>query len=411
VAATSRIPGLILDEHEIDVPLRHSDPGGPAIKVFAREVSAPGGEDRPILLFLQGGPGTEAPRPTARPWSPAFLERALEDYRVLMLDQRGTGRSTPIGTLNGMTPEDQARYLECFRADSIVADAEMLRKQMGIEQWSVLGQSFGGFCVQHYLSVAPEGLREAFFTGGLAPVNRHPDDVYRATYARVRERCRRYYERFPADREKVVRLQERIANEEMILPNGDRLTQRMFRQLGKMLGTSDGADHLHYILELPAGSPAFLHDLQRGLPGFERNPLYAIIHEASYADGGITDWSAARTEPDEFRSNLELFTGEHVFPWMFEDYAQLRPLAAAANIVAGHEWPRLYTAERLSACEVPAAAIVYAEDMYVERVFSEETATLIPTMRMWLTNEYDHNGLRADGRRILDRLISLVREG
>jgi len=44
-----------------------------------------------------------------------------------------------------------------------------------------------------------------------------------------------------------------------------------------------------------------------------------------------------------------------------------------------------------------------------KRAFSEETASLIPSMRVWLTNEYEHNGLRADGGRILDRLISLAR--
>ncbi len=64
---------------------------------------------------------------------------------------------------------------------------------------------------------------------------------------------------------------------------------------------------------------------------------------------------------------------------------------------------------RLSSCEVPAAAAIYADDMYVERSFSEETAQLIPTMRTWLTNEFEHNGLRVDGGRILDRLINLAR--
>jgi hypothetical protein len=58
---------------------------------------------------------------------------------------------------------------------------------------------------------------------------------------------------------------------------------------------------------------------------------------------------------------------------------------------------------------VPCAAAIYAEDAYVERSFSEETARLIPTMRTWLTNEYEHNALRVDGRRVLDRLIALAR--
>ncbi len=406
---TAYLPGLVLTELEFAVPLRYSDPDDERITVFAREVAAPDGRDRPFLLYLQGGPGMEAPRPTAHPSAPSWLERALKDFRVLMLDQRGTGRSTPVATLGGMTPEEQVRYLACFRADSIVKDAELIRNALGVERWSVLGQSFGGFCVLHYLSAAPEGLAEAFLTGGLPPVGRHPDEVYRVTYARMLQRCRRYYERYPADREKVRRLQSWLAEEEVMLPGGDRLTQRMFRQLGLMLGMSDGAERLHYLVELPEGSPGFLHDVQDGLPEFSRNPLYAVIHESSYSDGAVTNWSAARVQPEEYEKEPELFTGEHVFPWMFDDYGALRPLREAANLLAGYQWPSLYDAQRLHSCEVPAAAAIYAYDLYVERAFSEETADMIPTMRAWLTNEYEHNGLRADGGRVLDRLISLAR--
>ncbi|MGP8223094.1 MAG: aminopeptidase, partial [Acidimicrobiales bacterium] len=118
---------------------------------------------------------------------------------------------------------------------------------------------------------------------------------------------------------------------------------------------------------------------------------------------------AARVQPEEYEEQPELFTGEHVFPWMFDDYGALRSLREAANLLAGYKWPSLYDAERLRSCKVPAAAAIYADDMYVERSFSEETAELIPTMRTWLTNEFEHNGLRADGGRILDRLISLAR--
>ena len=50
---------------------------------------------------------------------------------------------------------------------------------------------------------------------------------------------------------------------------------------------------------------------------------------------------------------------------------------------------------------MPAAAAIYAEDAYVDRAFSEETAALVPSMRPWVTNEYEHNGLRAGGDRIL----------
>ncbi len=154
------VPGLVLVEHELEVPVDHDDPGRGTLTVFAREVADPGGRDRPFLVYLQGGPGQEAPRPTRQPTAPAWLDRALQDFRVLMVDQRGTGRSTPVGTLPGLTARQQADYLVHFRADAIVRDCEALRVALGVERWSVLGQSFGGFCALTYLSAAPGSLRE-----------------------------------------------------------------------------------------------------------------------------------------------------------------------------------------------------------------------------------------------------------
>lgn len=409
MAVTFHVPGLVLTEHEFRIPLDHDDPDGDRITVFAREVADPDGRDLPYLVFLQGGPGQEAPRPTRVPASPGWLERALRDYRVLLLDQRGTGRSTPVGELRGMSPRQQADYLKHFRADAIVRDAEWIRGELRVDSWSVLGQSFGGFCALNYLCQAPNGLREAFFTGGLPPVGRHLDEVYRATYATILERNERYYRRYPADRDRVLALLERLESQEVRLPDGDRLTARRFRQIGNLLGANDGAERLHYLLERGPDSPSFGHDVAAAMPFSGRNPLYAVIHESGYADGHATRWSAQRTLPAEFEEDGTLFTGEHVYPWMFHDYAELAPLREAAGLLAEHEWPRLYDPDLLRACEVPCAAAVYAEDAYVDRAYSEETARLIPSMRTWLTNEYEHNGLRVDGDRILDRLISLAR--
>ena len=326
---------------------------------------------------------------------------------MLLLDQRGTGRSTPVGTLPGLSAEQQAEYLKLHRADAIVRDAEWIRQELGVERWSILGQSFGGFCACTYLSFAPEGLREAFFTGGLPPIDRPTDDVYRATYERVRERNRRFYARYPDDLDRVRALHARLESEEVLLPSGDRLTPRRFRQLGSMLGMSDGAERLHYLLDYPPDSPMFLH-------GVEESTASPRTRSTRSSTRPATPTAARRAGrpsaccPDEFASSPELFTGEMVYSWMFEDYGALAPLREAAELLAEHEWPRLYDGDRLEQNEVPAAAAVYAEDMYVERVFSEETAARIKGLRMWLTNEYEHDGLRKD-ERVFARLIDLAR--
>ena len=402
---TIRVPGALLTEREHVVPLDHADPGGPTITVFTREVADPDGLAKPYLLFLQGGPGIEATRPTSPPTG--WMVRALQDYRVLLLDQRGTGRSTPVSGIPGDTPEAQATYLTHFRADSIVRDAELIRRELESPPWSVLGQSFGGFTSMTYLSIAPEGLREAFLTGGLSPIGRPVDDVYAATYRRLLGKNRRYFERYPEDRARVSQIHRRCTDGSIELPSGDRLSVRRFRQLGLWLGDSAGWELLHHVLELPPDSPAFRTDVETAVR-FTRNPIYATLHEASYADGGATRWSAERLLPDEIRDG-EAFTGEHVYPWMFEDYGGLRSHRDAATILAEHPWPRLYDAERLRHNEVPVAATIYTDDLYVEREYAEETAATIRGLRPWITNEYEHNALRADGERVLGRLIDLVR--
>ncbi len=405
---TSTVPGLVLTEHVLSLPLDHAHVDGPKIEVFGREVAAPDGRDRPFLLFLQGGPGHEAPRPVGRPASPAWLERALRDFRVLMLDQRGTGRSTPYALPDG-DPEADAQRLTHFRADAIVGDAEAFREHLGVDRWSVLGQSFGGFCALHYLTVAAESLREVFFTGGLPPVGRPVDDVYAATFATMRQLNQRYHRRFPGDVARLDRVLELCDAGEVRSPAGEVLSRRLVRTIGIQLGMDGGAEALHYLLERDPLSPAFRHDLAGLLPFEGRNPLYAVLHESSYADGGPTRWSAQRVQPDDFCGDSRLLTGEHLCAWHFEDVSDLRPHAAVASILAEHDWPRLFDTDVLTSTDVPCAAAIYADDPFVDRELSEQTADLLPGMRRWLTDEFLHNGLRSDGARVLDRLIGLAR--
>ena len=206
------------------------------------------------------------------------------------------------------------------------------------------------------------------------------------------------------------------------LPNGDRLSPRRFQQLGSAFGMSYGFEQVHYLLEeaFVEGKAsreinfAFLWQFEARF-AFETNPIYAILHEAEYCQASASGWSAerVRVEYPEFSLSLDhplFFTGEMIYPWMFDEYARLRPLKEAADILARHEgWPRLYDEAALRHNPVPCAAVIYANDMYVERTNSEETAQAIRGIRVWLTNEYEHNGLRADGEKILGRLLAMLR--
>ena len=424
--ALHRLPGLITTDHEFSVPLDYAQQTGEQIRVFAREVVAIGKQDAdlPWLLFLQGGPGFPSPRLEQ---SSGWIKRAVQDYRVLLLDQRGTGQSTPLThqTLSRFSSaQAQADYLKHFRADAIVQDAEYIRhKLLGADSaWSVLGQSFGGFCLTHYLVVAPDSLREALFTGGLPPLHLSADEVYRATYRRVIEQNRRFYERYPDDVERIHDIVSYLSTHDVHLPGGGRLTPRRFQQLGIEFGFRGGFERVHYLIEQAfvdaAGgrelSYGFLRSIEN-MQSFETNPLYVLLHEAIYCQHQASNWAAKRVRAEfpEFSITSDrpvYFTGEMVYPWMAEDYAYLRPLQKAAEILAAYDgWPRLYDTEVLKGNSVPAAAAIYYDDMYVERHFSEQTAQAIKGIKLWVTNEFDHSGLRMNGEQILDRLLQLVK--
>ncbi len=418
---TEMLQGLTLTTFQLEAPLDHLDSDAGTIEIFARVVTSEDGKNKPYLVFLQGGPGSEAPRPT--PDAPIWLHRALEDFQVVMLDQRGTGRSTPVystvkrtpagpvaevgGALAGLDPARQAEYLTHLRADEIVNDCELVRRALGVDRWYVLGQSFGGFTTLHYLSTHPDSLSGAILTGGLSAVQHPADDVYAATWQIMIEKTEQYYRRFPADRERVRDISDLCAAGRIILPNGDAVSAARFRTIGHHLGMQGGAEQLHYLLELDPRSSAFVHDLQAALPFAGRNPIYAVLHESSYADGVATRWSADRTMPEEVRDDVTLLGGEHIHRSLFAEDTELKAFAEAADILADHQWNQLYFPERLAEADVPVAAAVYHHDAYVPYEFSMETASMLPDCRTWVTSEYEHNGLRMDPA-VIDHLIGLL---
>eukprot|EP00878_Enallax_costatus_P015971 GHUV01016746.1.p1 GENE.GHUV01016746.1~~GHUV01016746.1.p1 ORF type:complete len:163 (+),score=55.11 GHUV01016746.1:111-599(+) len=156
---------------------------------------------------------------------------------------------------------------------------------------------------------------------------------------------------------------------------------------------------------------------------WDTNPLYALLHEAIYCQGAASNWSAHRIRQQHFSAEFDalaaaqegrpvMFTGEMIFPWMFEDFAALRPYKETANILAAkQDWPALYKPELLQENTVPLAAATYLEDMYVDYNLVQETLGQTAGVRQWVTNEYKHSGIRDDGNRILERLLNIVRDG
>lgn len=436
-----------ITDHWFEVPLTHGlifEKGKDAalqsrfadqtIKIFAREVVntdetliAPV-DKRPYLVYLQGGPGFGSPRTAS---IGGWVAELAKTYRVILLDQRGTGNSTALSarTITAVgSPEVQAEYAELFRAPSIIADAEAVRQVLLADRedkrWSTLGQSFGGFLTLSYLSFAPHALRDCRMTAGLAPIRTHVDNVYQHTFDRMQERVNEYYEWFPEDEALAARIAEHIRTHKEYLPTGELLTDHRFQMAGHFLGGRWRERGLHYFLESAFAegddhlSDQFLVSMGHEVT-FQANPLYALMHETIYADGpadgvlpGIegyqkspspapTNWSAARVHAQrpEFDPDAEklLFTGEHIFPWYYEEDPSLRPLAEVAQILAEKkDWGRLYDHEQLHRNEVPVVAASYNPDVYVDFAHSMETAAWVKNVNVWTSKTHHHDGLGSD---------------
>ena len=298
-----------------------------------------------------------------------------------------------------------------------------------------------------YLSRHSAHMSKGFFTCGLAPVTKSIDELYTATYRRMLVRNRRFYRRHPENIQKVKNIVAHLHHREslstpVVMPRGGYLTVRRFLQLGHMLGSGSGIDSLHNLLEdawFIEGSPevselneSFLFAIEAEQYCFEYSPIYWLMHESIYMNdnGQASAWAAERViQEPEFKdafdplksvakvdddSSFVNFTGEMVYSWMGEDYAALRPLKQVATVLAEKVWERpLYDLHALKnvAKSVPCAALVSYDDVYVERTFSEETAEVLggeDYCKMWVTNEFQHSGLRDDPTKVMETLFKMV---
>ncbi|CAK7267164.1 hypothetical protein SEPCBS119000_002401 [Sporothrix epigloea] len=509
-----RLPSqLLVAELYFDVPLDYDNPQGEKIRLFARaatrlerstEPTVPNGEFDKLgynsstadpggfskdkagrtlrelfakswLAYLEGGPGAGNREPQDYGFTRTMLNRG---YQLLFLDYRGTGMSSAIcaATLKRRgDAEAQARYLRLFRADSIVRDLEAVRAYLTNdvtavfrspsdphkEKWSILGQSFGGFVSLTYLSFYRESLREAFITGGMAPVGKAPDEVYRATFRKAVERNKAFFEKFPEDAyslELVWRYLHDQPDHRLPLPGGGYLTFKRLLTCGYMFGFHGGLDATHALLLRMRHDLECMQILTRPtLVAVEQffpldtMPLYAVLHEPIYCfkQGVAARWAAQRvgassikeadgsennaTEQPEFpqfswlndevvapHEPLASESGPHqigqaiymscemIFPFMFDTYPELVEMKEAAEIVAAYDdWEDLYDEEQLAANRVPVFAATYIDDLYVDYGLAKETASKVGNIKVYETNGLYHNAIRARTEEVLTQLFRL----
>ncbi|KAK4692390.1 hypothetical protein P7C71_g4803, partial [Lecanoromycetidae sp. Uapishka_2] len=436
---THQVPGrLNVSELFFEVPKDHSNPSNGTLRLFARSVerfekpvdsSKKDLKQPPWFVYLQGGPGMPCRSPQNNAWTDIVLDKG---YQILLLDQRGTGLSSTVTAETLATeggPVQQAALLKYFRADSIVKDCEAIRKTLTADfpeekrKWTIMGQSFGGFCCVNYLSRFPEGLQEVFTSGGLPPLVKHPDLVYEYTFRKVKERNHAYYLKYPEDIHRVKHIVKHIEENKVLLPSGGKLTVLRLRQLRFYFGFHGTMDSVHEIIYRFASdiiqfgffTRPTLAQFSDALP-FDTLPLYALIHEQCYARGSAPNWSADRVmkrypefmnaSPDS--SDPILFTGEMIFREMFDDYDELQYLKETADILAtSNDWPELYDEVQLSKNEVPLYSATYMEDMYVSFDFAKDTASKIKNCKHYITNVLYHDALSHKTDELMKQLFAL----
>ncbi|KAI6778262.1 uncharacterized protein J7T54_004169 [Emericellopsis cladophorae] len=448
------VPGpLRVTELTFRVPLDYDDPEGETITLFGRSVTGyevpivpSDDEDEgsmsslPYMVYLEGGPGFGNREPQNHPLTSTALERG---YQVLYLDHRGTGYSTPVSAkmldqLDG-GEDAQVEYLRLMRQDNTVRDCESVRKALtkgmadNQAKWSIFGQSYGGFVSLSYLSFHPEGLREVFLTGGLAPVGKTAEQVYESLYPRVMKRNAAYYKKFPEDVKNVRQVASYIEKQggSVDLPAGGSLTVPRLMTIGIDFGGAGGFDSVHTTimnLKMSLDQFGFLSRASlapmESFTGFDTNIIYAILHEAIYCDGpgDVSGWASDRVARElnlfswlssngTVSSNSSeplLFAGENIFPFFFDTHPELIPLKGVANKLAEvDDWTHIYDIKQLAKNEVPVYAASYIDDLYVDYEYAKDTAALVKNTKTWETNAYYHSGLRTNTDAVLSALFGL----
>ncbi|MFT4220228.1 MAG: prolyl aminopeptidase [Microbacterium sp.] len=145
-----------MSEAELDgilyPPIEPYDSGmlivGDGNRVYWEQCGNPHGKP---VVFLHGGPGAGA-----SPWHRQFFDP--ERYRIVLLDQRGCGRSTP----HASEPGGSLRHNTTWH---LVADIELLRKNLGIPRWQVFGGSWGSALALAYAETHPDAVTELVLRG------------------------------------------------------------------------------------------------------------------------------------------------------------------------------------------------------------------------------------------------------
>ncbi|CAO0834250.1 hypothetical protein SMICM17S_12249 [Streptomyces microflavus] len=370
------------------------------------------GEELPWLVYLEGGPGFGARRFVG---TEAWLGRALREFRVLLLDQRGTGLSTPPTGRPSRCAAARANRPTTWPTSAPTRSsgtASVIRSRLtGGAPWTVLGQSSAGTARPLPLRRArrprggPHHRRAAL--AGRPRGRRVPGRVppYRAEGRRALRPLSPGRRAGPRDRRVPGRApsrERRVPADARTLPVARPHAGRRQRQPPAPLPAGERVrphPARHRALRRLPGGPA-LRVLVRRAPALRPHPRVDLrIRRARHR---LVGRAGARRVPQFDAATalagdgpVTLSPARPSTPGTSTSTRRCARCARPRELLARRTgWPALYDPERPAANEVPVAAAVYHDDMYVDTEHSPRTAAATRGLRTWVTNEYEH-GRRA----------------
>ncbi len=250
--------------------------------------------EAPTLLVLHGGPGG----------SSYALREGLADYlegfRVLYLDQRGSGRSPAL-------PEDPT----LFTLDALVDDLARLREHLGLDTWTLLGHGFGGLLALEYARRFPQAIQQVLTINPWVNFPWLAAQLYRAS---LEIRGLEATEAVPQDptlllQEAFAHLEPKLLFDKLLFPSPhSRMELEWIVEGGMILGDDapgrmfvrNGLWHLDYT--------PYLLDVQTPTA-----VLLGLLDASSYPE--------AQSVADLTGGRLELIEGAGHYPWIDQPYA------------------------------------------------------------------------------------------
>ncbi|KAJ4394447.1 hypothetical protein N0V93_003665 [Gnomoniopsis smithogilvyi] len=338
-----------------------------------------------------------------------------------------------------------ATYITHFCQINIVRDLEAIRQCLSSErvaaggfpiQWTILGQSYGGYISLTYLSMFPEGLKEVFITGGLPPCGMDIDEYFRIEYADIVEQNKRFYTTYP-DANTLVRsilnLIKTIGPKNIKMTGRGYLNGQKLLTLGRQFGSKVGFPEVHSLLQRIKYDLEHIRKLSvdtiaqfESILHVDERPLYPILLEQTWCSGGKTCWAAERvakflegyeylrlnddgTYPDPAETPADMpiyFTANTYCRFHYDTHEELIDLKGAAEILADYVWECPYNYEMLSSnpCKVPVYAVSFEKDMHLDVGVAATTAAMVGGLRLVVDPGW-HQDIRYKPADVLGRLF------